>query len=373
MRCSAREQHIGSRLRTWEDTLNIAHVRDSKTAADRAFKPRWGAHCFFLGCKYWFAPLHIRTKHRPATGFIADRGPDRFFALNIPKSGSSSMAEWLHGQGAALVAYSHLHKSILGWCRNTSYDEWVARVAVRASGNPRHAAIDGQMTGCGHAASFDLEEFIGHTVGFAVVREPVARFVSALDTHHASPPTNMKELQAWANTIARLHGLSRVKVHGDVGLSNRVFTAVGLLAQRAALLRNGSFVEDAHVRTQAYYLSATDASGRPIDWGHVVRLEDSSATGELQSIAMRMLRGAVDAKRRASGFFAARRNSKEPAYKAALMEAVYAHPTLACDLCVVYAQDFRCLGYALPAACSLPACRFRNLRFRRMGVVCELL
>ena len=38
-----------------------------------------------------------------------------------------------------------------------------------------------------------------------------------------------------------------------------------------------------------------------------------------------------------------------------------AHPTLACDLCHVYGQDYRCLGYRIPDSCLAPDC-FGSLR-----------
>ena len=42
-----------------------------------------------------------------------------------------------------------------------------------------------------------------------------------------------------------------------------------------------------------------------------------------------------------------------------LRAAVLRHPTLACDLCSIYGQDFDCLGYRFPEKCAEPACLAR--------------
>ena len=116
-----------------------------------------------------------------------------------------------------------------------------------------------------------------------------------------------------------------------------------------------------HYLTQSYFLSATDASGKPIDWDLLVRLENfssgiSTAVHAMTTDDRRSRRGGLKIfgpRNQKVGFTAAARF----ALKAALLNAT----DLMCDVCAVYGQDYVCLGYTVPSACLQRRC-LRKLR-----------
>ena len=123
------------------------------------------------------------------------------------------------------------------------------------------------------------------------------------------------------------------------------------------------YVDDAHARTQSYYLAATDRAGDPIRWDAILRLEESRNFSHTlgQALLQDLGRHKTSRHARLNDVFAQTLNSKtatssDKNQTAALRTAVLEHDTLACDLCEVFGQDFICLGYAWPARCSEPAC-----------------
>lgn len=153
-------------------------------------------------CSSWPAPLAIGTTHRPVSAALArgssPRGTTRWLALLTPKVGSSSLMHFAHtlsgfiqNDSEVQTAYTWQHKAVLATssCSNASYTNIIEEmVETAASGAVRPGIL---LSGCGHAATFDLgaenarrrDAFDDHTFAFALVRDPISRFISALNPH----------------------------------------------------------------------------------------------------------------------------------------------------------------------------------------------
>ena len=416
----------------------------------------------------------VLARVKPDPKQPAGRGPSRppaaaWLGLLTPKVGTSSLIQFASAlggvRGSRVAALSWQSAEVLGsaGCANASYSAVVhqmaaaAAAAAVAAGKGEKAGRDEEghgasadtstlLTGCGHASTFDLGFDLGDRVGssrrwrggsrrgepapapgggtatvpdpeppppfaFAMVRDPVSRFISALNPHGSTSDTKPSE----ATLVAYDMG------YAPWSASAANLSVLDLLAMRARRMLehpHKGHVDDAHTRTQSYYLSATNARGDPIEWDAMLRLEDSSTHAATLAIALGVpppeqsaseppgARGGAAGRplpRPAIQPFAASFNSKSEACRPApiwwrisrvcaprqldsqraaasaasggsgtapsggvasssasvLRAAVLRHPTLACDLCSIYGQDFDCLGYRFPEKCAEPACLAR--------------
>merc|ERR1719486_518 len=97
--------------------------------------------------------------------------------------------------------------------------------------------------------------------------------------------------------------------------------------------------------TQSYFLSATDLSGEPYTWNHIFRLEEvGDGLKQLEDETGISLKST---KENTSG-----NNEMKKMY----FNAIFADLATLCSVCKVYAQDFACLGYAMPDRCTQESC-----------------
>ena len=188
------QQRVLRRL-TWEDTLTeLSLDEDDARYGLHAQRGTWYCRrrraCDALGL-----PLAIRTLQRPSKGFVLQRHDHAYFGVVIEKAGLTTLNSLFTGSRMRRLG-------VRGWkspeilfsprCRNTTNGHLIdeaARVALRASESDARERLGGagardrplppsQLTACGHASSFDLDARIP-TLSFAVVRDPLSRFISA--------------------------------------------------------------------------------------------------------------------------------------------------------------------------------------------------
>lgn len=97
--------------------------------------------------------------------------------------------------------------------------------------------------------------------------------------------------------------------------------------------------------SQAYFLSATDVNGKAQSWDIVSRLEE--------------LKSGLDKLRGLSGITLEeeeQNTSGDKRLKQMYFNAVFSDAETLCSICKVYAQDFECLGYAMPDTCTQERC-----------------
>lgn len=356
---------------TWEDSLPRSELQPMSLFFSPTRNQPWhhlhlgawaagrnnrnGGLCKAWACVHWFAPLAVGTVQRPAAGFVVDAGIARYFVADIPKAASTTLSSWFAREGSGLSMLNYLHPTVVASCANTSYLDSALRMSQLAAGEPRTGA-DGPLVGCGHASSFEL----GQSVNLAVVRDPVRRFISALDPHRGTPGPSAEPslVRRWAATVAGAYGLGSLDDEAVFG--NVSSATLELLARRASAMRAGRFYDDPHARTQSYFLSATDATGRPLEWEAILQLEDGGTLASMQAYARSMLKAAHRSEIPARALLRRHENARAVdssiSAEAHLLRAVLAHPSIPCDLCAIYGQDFACLGYRFPDACSQAAC-----------------
>lgn len=311
------------RLVTWEDTLNSSALRplprrelDALSERQRPTFP---------------PPLALRTLRRPGRAWSRScqghiTGSTNatcvpFYAPLIEKSGSSTLSTLLRRRGG-----------VGGYCRcgPASLTQLQAARRLMAEMPPADCCLAGS-----HRATR------GRAYRFAFVRHPLHRFLSGalpltVGLCNGEPcEADMRRLRAHARSLAREF---RVRLSAPP--------------------------HSIHYRTQAYFLSTTDASGEPTRWDFVGRLETFDAD-------WRVVSRVLDRHKNASGAAAARaadavvhggattdagvrlNAGHDAPTRAAFLRAVQQRePELLCDVCAVYAQDFVCLGYTLPPPCQ---------------------
>jgi hypothetical protein len=267
-----------------------------------------------------------------------------------------------------------MHPKVLAHCANYSYLDMIRDVVRAAAAGANYTGHPSPLlTGCGFGATFDINFYPtahgtepptasdanahgvnpsdtpGPSFHFAFVRHPLPRFISALCPHvsHLNSHSCRKHI-----AVERFIGEApppRLSV-------------VEALAFRARLMRfQARFSDEAHVRTQTFYLSSTDAAGRPVPWHAIFKIDGPSFPRQLSQLMTSVLldagASAAEAEATAARQDGVKRNSKaRDAEWYGLLAEVEAHPTLLCDVCHVYARDFVCLGYELPSKCTEPQC-----------------
>ena len=382
---------------TWEDwgldpeaprlTINGPRL-EALNEPRHTYRCRRQLHCDALGL-----PVATRTVHRPAKGYIyrplrhADgASPHEYFALAIEKSGLSTLEDFFvnraHSRGSGDKALSWGSVRTLPRCKNTTNMRLIEDVAAlvnarsgtgaaRPRGSPMDsaaAALRGtsrlatfaNRSACGFAATFDLHPEATPTFNFAVVRDPLQRFISGFNDHGVHG------------------GLSRCPPWQPGGCP----TVLEQLQKHATELQSGKFVAKlvpkyagVHYLTQTYFLSSTDLRGCMISWDAIGRLEHVER--DLGSIGRLVMSTSNDpsSSKGSRGSFAPRavfaaRNKKtchgcignstledtSSARRRGLTEQLLNDSKTMCTLCRLYGQDYVCLGYAFPLACLQPAC-----------------
>ena len=229
-----------------------------------------------------------------------------FYAPLIEKAGSSTIGALLRRRGG-----------VGGYCRCGPSSLTQLEAARRLMASPPQA--DCCLAGSHRATR-------GRAYRFAFVRDPVERFLSG-----ALPKRT---------TLCRggpcEADLRRLRDHAHSLAHN--FT-----------VRLSAPPHSIHWRTQAYFLSATDARGVPTSWDFIGKLE--SFEEDWRAVA-RVLDNATDSSAKVADAGAVKLNAGHDAQtRAAFRERLLREPML-CDVCSVYAQDFACFGYDLPAPCK---------------------
>jgi hypothetical protein len=366
---SGQQRPVLRRL-TWEDSLNISllrtrgpkpiktlipggSIRHATAPGDleKLGEPRHSHRCRRKwSCDAIGLPAAVGTRQRPAKGFLAKRGARTFFALAIEKCGLTSLDTSLRRGGSVLSWSSVVREPV---CRNTTGRALIEAVAALASSNgaststpevvaaaaASNASAHAAYTACGYASTFALAE---STFRLALVRNPIERFVSAVNDHGATVGV------PYLTSDGRRH---RETFHAALQrLKNMLYTldrsrlVVGLVPPHATI----------HFLSQSYFLSSTDARGVPVQWDLLARLE--SLPTDLAQVASALLGKA--------GSTLPRRNAKADPARQQLVKALLNDTTAACRLCRVYRLDFVCLGYALPEVCTRRGGACRSARPR---------
>ena len=386
--------HGRKRSLTWEDTINVTSRNTSFSAGapDEVLDFRRGRGACAHVCHYLPIPLSIGTAQRPVRGFMVRLGQAglRYFAVGIEKCASSTLSAFFSEFWAALNATSPWSKETMAHCTNMSYSAIAAEVANATS--PESTVTNStEPSGCGHAASFDLRRSTP-TFSFAVVREPVGRFITALDPHAGKLPTQSQNLPSFVESLFRQsEAMMRVMNNPVTGSHHDHYRDSIIDAGRTTTpvrhpTDSYTFDGNAHFRTQSYFLAGTDLQGNPIKWDAILRIEEMATIGA--AIAKSMLAHArsewswwrphpevasehrrlvlyqlahaakseqlwrhVNAKSDSHGGSSANTTARDH-----VMRAVLNHSRLSCNLCHIYGQDFSCLGYPFPPACYEPEC-----------------
>jgi len=377
------------RMLTWEDSLSPHAMMPP------AFFPYWGArenltsvlqctrgseYCKETSCGFWPLPTTVKTHTRPNSAFVV-RLPNgvQHTILDIPKVATTTIMHFLHDPKNPFRPYTQdkESKDLLNSCKGRSYLDIVDE-AVRLSSHGQSSNSSSPfrlnlevLASCAFGATFNLEDQRDHhncvargcratnsTFNLALVRHPFGRFITALCPHNQISEDNLCNMRTYA-----------------LGYARPRLPLIELLAWRARTMRfQIAYADDAHVRTQSYFLTSTDRSGNPIRWDAILRLEDASFSQQLSDIFQGMLTDVgmsyEDARITGMSWSKSRANSKLNAkaiYRQLAIEAE-AHPSFLCDLCHIYGQDFACLGFAFPAQCRESKCLSSMPRWLQIAV-----
>ena len=207
---------------------------------------------------------------------------------------------------------------------------------------------------------------------FAFVRDPLDRFLSTFRPDHkyllqASSSNRIvvqkkeaSETATLTNSV-RTHFAAGYDPHGSwSGCTERTCSGeiMGLrhvakhLEYELRAWASGSLGPDrrpqhgllTHALSQMYFLSGTDATGNMLRLDFVGRLETFRADWAAveQHIGPSRLHERVSTSDR----------KNVGSLDASIREAVERDPEIMCPVCRIYAQDFQCLGYAMPAICE---------------------
>ena len=213
--------------------------------------------------KEWFCtsypmPLSVNSTHRAAPAFVghaAAVGGTSWLGLLTPKVATTTLGLFTTQHNITTRDSQHVRDA----CGNLSYRSIVQEAVDVAAYGPQRTqqgpraspALAASTTACGLASTFDLEPNVPQ-FSVAFVRDPVDRFISALDAHGYVGQVRMR-------LVKETTGLDRIPMNAS---------AVEVLAARARRMRSRQdFVDDQHVRSQSYSLAATNREGAPIRWG----------------------------------------------------------------------------------------------------------
>lgn len=185
------------------------------------------------------------------------------------------------------------------------------------SSNGRSPSCEGtfELPQCEKHSSFDSSVA---DMMFAAVRNPLDRFISSIKEHQE---ISICDGQACEEDIQ----MGKTKA--------------------ARLLSEFPYIwNSCEHATQSYLLSGTDLNGNPMSLKKIIRLEDlGQGLDQIGSLLDQTL-------------VMEHRNSKDGDAKKLLYDAVFSDLATLCAICKVYAQDFECFGYLVPASCTEEQC-----------------
>jgi hypothetical protein len=255
----------------------------------------------YFHIKDWCMPFAVRTAQRPVkvNTLVSDSGKKLVMA-SVWKCGSTTLDQ-MFNNSRNKREFVDQHSADAKFCNHQQHFEYHFRTCYR------HTSF--------------VDDAAGADVYAASARNPLERFVSGvyewMEFHLCNGEPCQADLEA-AKALAR--NLSSDFPH--------------------------KFRSCPHP-TQAYFLSATDIQGRPLDWKFVMRLEDFSSgiqtlrnlTGlDLPAIGQQIHKKADDFTKRK------------------YFDAIFSDLMTLCTVCKVYAQDFECLGYERPGNCTKDNC-----------------
>ena len=271
---------VGVRHVTWEDTLDRRNVSLRPADGRLLDVPRATCQGPPFYCEHSGVPLAVGSLIRPLRG-IFDSHNRSLFTVPIEKSGSTSIK--------SLFGYHQRH---LRACPHTT-----ARQLFESMAN---------STACEFAGTYAWQ---AASERFALVRDPITRFLSSLVDHG-----NLHCTKSCASVLEPARRRLREMRQGR--LEMKLFPPAATI----------------HQYTQSYFLSGTDATGVPVKWTRIIKLENVSADA-------------------LPGHLRLPRQNAKPGY-GRLVEMVRADPELRCGICDIYRQDFVCFGYRGCEGCT---------------------
>ena len=270
---------IGVRHVTWEDTLDRRNISLRPADGRLLDVPRATCRGPPLHCEHAGVPLSVGSLIRPLRG-IFHRHNHSLFTVPIEKSACTSIK--------SLFGYRLLHR-----CPHTT-----ARQLFDSMAN---------STACDFAGTYAWQ---AASERIALVRDPITRFLSSLDDH--APQLCVKNCARIILEPAR----KRLRELRQGRFEMRLFPPAATI----------------HQYTQSYFLSGTDATGVPVKWTRIIKLEN--APDDAMPDHLRLPH-----------------HNAKPAHSH-LVELVRADAEIRCGICDIYRQDFVCLGYQGCEGCT---------------------
>jgi hypothetical protein len=245
----------------------------------------------------WCEMFAVRTSQRPVKTITAiSRNGTKLMMPAIWKSASTSLTSMLWN------AYTHGHV--------------IDMVEPHATKSKCEAS--NMLPQCEKHTSFDADA-VDADVRAAFVRNPLDRFLASVYEHGE-----------WESC--------------NGGVCDSMVSKARSVAKKLASDFPHEWPSCEHP-SQAYFLSATDAKGKVQSWDLVARLEEfQSGLHKLRDLSGISLE---EQDQNASG---------DKRLKQMYFDAVFSDTETLCSICKVYAQDFECLGYAMPDRCTHEHC-----------------
>ena len=211
------------------------------------------------------------------------------------------------------------------------------------------------------ASSFFDEVASRDALTFTVVRNPLTRFVSAWSPRTSLPLCKREGLGGAAVRVMERSKQQDVKRRDE--LRKKVTELGDLIACPDAVRSLEAHAHNLsgskrfpyrrvgwiHFLSQAYFLSATDARGRPLRFDHVARMESFDA--DMRSIARSLGAPRHLSLGHGSEAGSARTNSNHDGAVDLYVQALKASSSM-CHVCNILGHDYECLGYARPRVCA---------------------
>jgi len=256
----------------------------------------------------WCMPYFIRAPLRAVKLDLAAVGTVKVMHPAVWKVASSTITELMskppfsHHRGPHDQA---LGNCLTGWTRNAAFHPGGCSKVTTA--NLCHL----NPVGLGRVAS------MGSFLKFVFVRDPFERFAAGVHEKGDWNSTNMRVNVQAARELAR---------------SFKTFPH----SYRTCPLP-----------TQSYFLSATDVSGKPIDWDFIAKLEDF----DQQWISLGTFIGTPLSKPLLKA-----NPSGSAELTRSVVDVLRQDLEVVCRVCQVYLQDYVCLGYTVPEQCCARQC-----------------
>jgi len=279
----------------------------------------------------------------------------------------------LRGDRRAVAARSWFGDLQRHKCRGASNSNLIEQAAAASLMNTteRGKLVD-ELTACGYAATYDIGLLPRRPLHFALVRDPLDRFIAG----HADS-YSLDQLVKRAHQLGQLGGgrgaewpreggASSSQASDTVASSPKASSATAEAGGGAAgggdpadplevvLVPSSASV---YTQTQSYSLAATDAAGVPIWWDALVRIERLDQ--ELPPLLRAIFGTGSKAKQPKDVGRSFPTAHKQSVGKSAMLKHLLLNRNddTVCHLCRYLAQDYICLGYSFPPQCYLQRCR----------------